>query len=98
MGTKLYGWIKFHLSTYKSQYIVELMVFSAEFMTSSVQIHSRQGYRGAGDPILRNLHLRYGGLVGADDVASLEYRNRFWNQKYPTKSNSSYPFKSFKIL
>ena len=27
-------------------------------------------------------YLKYGGLVGPDDVASLKYRYRFWKPKY----------------
>ena len=60
------------------------MVFAAEFVILRVQIHPRQGYCAGGDVtlMLRNFcrfHLQYGGLVGSEDVASLNYRYRFEN-------------------
>ena len=62
------------------------MVLAAEFMISGVPIHPRQGYRDGDDPssILRGFrdpHLRYGGLVGPNNVASLKYLHTFWKSR-----------------
>ena len=64
-----------------------LMVLVTEFVILRVQIHSKQGYCGGGDPavILQKFcpfHLQYGGLVGPADVASLKYPPSFWKPRY----------------
>ena len=56
------------------------MVLAAEFMILIVQIRSRPGYRGLGDPpaILRGFchsHLGYGGLVGPEVLEVQVIRN-----------------------